>query len=160
MDKRTKDAQRRERIRRLIDEQCGGVIAEFARRIKRDVSYVGRMLYPMGKAGKRGISVHTIDAIEAEFKLPHGWLDGIEPPDEYLAEIMRLWPKLAEYKRRALATMARELSADHEGRRESSEPEEENNPPKNRRQLRERRKAPRNDPPRRQSDRASPLILL
>lgn len=149
MDKYTKDAGRRARIQKLIDEQCGGIIAEFARRIKKDVSYAGRMLYPIGKPGKRGITEQTVEVIEAAFNLSHGWLDGIEPPDAYMAEIIRLWPNLAEYKRRALAGMARELSAP------SDNPPEEKKclseaPPLKRRTTGERRTKVRGTPDRRQ----------
>lgn len=108
--KAMKDARRRARIQQLIDSECGGVLAEFARRINANPSYISRMLYPMDKPGKKGISVHTIDTIEEVFQLPRGWLDGAEPPDEYFRTIVRLWPSLPDADRRAVSMMAQALS--------------------------------------------------
>lgn len=69
---------RRERVERLIKDRCDGVYAKFADKIERSPSYVGRMLYPEGKPGKKNISDTLIDVIEQKFDLPRGWLDGIE----------------------------------------------------------------------------------
>lgn len=105
-----KEEQRRLRLLQLINEQCGGVTAELARRINIPSSYARRMLFPAGKAGRKGISVHNIDAIEATFSLPKGWLDGVEMPDRHLAEILRIWPTLPQYKKIAALHVVEGLS--------------------------------------------------
>lgn len=48
-----------------------------AETIKRDPSYVSRMLYPDGKAGKKRIADDMIEIIEDSFCLPRGWMDSI-----------------------------------------------------------------------------------
>jgi phage repressor protein C with HTH and peptisase S24 domain len=70
--------RRRLRLIELRDTKCGGNGADLARKIDRDPSYVTRMLYPEGKAGKKRIADDMIDVIEAAFSLPHGWLDETE----------------------------------------------------------------------------------
>jgi hypothetical protein len=70
---------RRRKVEELIRDRCGGVHAKFAEKIERSPSYVGRMLYPEGKPGKKNISDTLIDVIEQKFELPRGWLDGIRP---------------------------------------------------------------------------------
>ena len=75
MDKYEK---RRLKLIDLINNECGEVNAELARRIGRDPSYVNRMLYPEGKKGKKRIADDMIEVIEKAFNLPRGWLDGIE----------------------------------------------------------------------------------
>lgn len=67
--------RRRLRLLELRDTRCNGKAATLARDIGRDASYVTRMLYPAGKAGKKRIADDMIEIIEAAFKLPHGWLD-------------------------------------------------------------------------------------
>lgn len=78
MDKYEK---RRRRLTKLRDEMCGGKAAELARRIGREPSYVSRMLYPEGKAGKKRIADDMMEVIESAFKLPRGWLDQINDLD-------------------------------------------------------------------------------
>ena len=68
---------RRQKVEELIRVRCDGVYAKFADKIERSPSYVGRMLYPEGKPGKKNISDTLIDVIEKKFNLPRGWLDGI-----------------------------------------------------------------------------------
>lgn len=68
---------RRQKVEELIRDRCDGVYAKFADKIERNPSYVGRMLYPEGKPGKKNISDTLIDVIEKKFNLPRGWLDGI-----------------------------------------------------------------------------------
>lgn len=67
--------RRRLRLIELRDSRCNGKGAELARKIGRDPSYVARMTYPEGKAGKKRIAGELIDVIELAFNLPHGWLD-------------------------------------------------------------------------------------
>lgn len=69
---------RRQRLIRLRDEQCGGRVAELARRIDRAPSYVSRLLYPEGKAGKKRIADEMLDVIGAVFP---GWLDSNDEPN-------------------------------------------------------------------------------
>lgn len=71
--------QRRLRLEELIKTRCDGVSAVFARRIERDASYVARMLYPEGKAGKKRIADDMMEVIEKAFALPRGYLDA---PDD------------------------------------------------------------------------------
>lgn len=66
---------RRLRLAELRDAKCGGVAAVLAGRIGRDASYVSRMLYPEGKAGKKRIADDMIEVIEKAFDLPRGWFD-------------------------------------------------------------------------------------
>lgn len=67
--------QRRLRVIQLKQERCNDNTAELARRINRDPSYVARMLYPEGKAGKKRIAEDMVGIIEQAFSLPPGWLD-------------------------------------------------------------------------------------
>ena len=60
---------RRQRLRQLIDERCAGVSSSFAKQIGRDASYVTRMLYPEGKAGRKRIADDMMEIIEAAFDL-------------------------------------------------------------------------------------------
>lgn len=95
---------RRQRLQQLIDERCGGVMAECARKINRRQSYVGRLLYPAGKPGARNISAALNDAIEEAFSLPRGWLDGVDEASDVTA-ISRLWPSLSNYKKLVIISL-------------------------------------------------------
>lgn len=66
---------RRQHLIKLRDERCNGKIAELARVIDRDPSYVSRMLYPEGKKAKKRISEQMVEVIETKFQLPQGYLD-------------------------------------------------------------------------------------
>lgn len=66
---------RRQHLIKLRDERCNGKIAELARVIDRDPSYVSRMLYPEGKKAKKRISEQMVQVIETSFQLPQGYLD-------------------------------------------------------------------------------------
>lgn len=66
---------RRLRLAELRDAHCNGVTADLARKIERDPSYVSRMLYPVGKAGKKRIADDMIEVMEQAFNLPRGWFD-------------------------------------------------------------------------------------
>ncbi|WP_217870832.1 hypothetical protein [Chromobacterium violaceum] len=66
--------RRRLRLIELRDKHCHGRNADLARVIDRDASYVGRMLYPEGKAGKKRIAEDMVEIIEKSFGLP-GWFD-------------------------------------------------------------------------------------
>jgi SOS-response transcriptional repressor LexA len=67
---------RRLNLLRLKREQCGDNATRLAERIGRANTYVSRMLYPEGKAGKKRIAEDMAEVIEKAFSLPKGWLDG------------------------------------------------------------------------------------
>lgn len=68
-------AHRKARLRELIDNACGGVVARLAERIDRSDSYVGRMLYPVDKKQSRPVSDKLAIVIERVFSLKRGWFD-------------------------------------------------------------------------------------
>lgn len=78
---------RRMRLLTARDRYCDGSIATLANRIGRSASYVARMLYPEGKAGKKRIAEDMVDVIEAAFPFARGWMDStvsftlLESPD-------------------------------------------------------------------------------
>ncbi len=49
--------------------------AAFAERIGVSPDYVSRLLYPMGKAGRKNLGVLTLRKISEAFGLPAGWFD-------------------------------------------------------------------------------------
>lgn len=67
--------RRRLNLIKLRDEKCNGKAADLAKKIGRDPSYVARMLYEEGKAGKKRIADDMIEVIEDAFQLKKGWLD-------------------------------------------------------------------------------------
>lgn len=69
--------RRRLKLIELRDNKCDGNAACIARKIEREPSYVTRMLYPEGKAGKKRISDDMMELIENRFGLPRGWMDGL-----------------------------------------------------------------------------------
>lgn len=71
------DKYERRRLRLLLlrDSQCEGSVAEMARKIERDPSYVSRMLYVEGKPGKKRIADDMMEVVERAFGLTRGWLD-------------------------------------------------------------------------------------
>ena len=66
--------RRRKNLQLLIDERYR-TPAEFARAIGRSPSYVSRMLYPEGKAGRKRIADDMLELMEHECNLPRGWFD-------------------------------------------------------------------------------------
>lgn len=67
---------RRKKLLELKDEFCHGKISELAEKLGRSDSYVSRMLYPEGKAGKKRIGDDMVDVIAQTFNVPKSWLDG------------------------------------------------------------------------------------
>jgi len=63
----------------LLKTRCAGKQSVLAKKIEKEPSYVSRILYPEGKAGKKRIADDLIEAIEKGFQLPHGWLDTEHP---------------------------------------------------------------------------------
>lgn len=102
---------RRQRLELLIKDRCEGKISICATRLGRSQSYVGRLLYPEGKPGKRRIAHGMITVIENAFSLPRGWLDGIEPA-EYLAGVSKGWANLTPAQQQAVLALIEALAAD------------------------------------------------
>ncbi len=71
---------RRLRLRQLIEDKCDGRSATLAKRIGRDPSYVSRMLYAEGKAGRKRIGDDMVELIETRLEVPRGTLDGYANP--------------------------------------------------------------------------------
>lgn len=101
--------KRRQRLKDLIKDKCGGRISVCARLIDRNQSYVGRLLYPEGKKGKRNISDGIIVLIEDAFDLPSGWLDGVEM-DPDIQAIAKLWTTLSPYKRMIIKNVIKTIA--------------------------------------------------
>lgn len=72
MDKYEK---RRLRLIELRDRRFAGSASDLARTIGKDASYVSRMLYPVGKAGKKRIGEDMVEVIETALGWPRGSLD-------------------------------------------------------------------------------------
>lgn len=78
---------RQQRLRQLIDEMSNGNIADFARKIDREPSYVSRMLYPADKNGAKPIGEKMINDICKKLDLPLNWFETTEDlPDNVLDE--------------------------------------------------------------------------
>lgn len=67
---------RRLKLIELKDNFCNGKISTLAEKLGKDQSYVGRMLYPEGKAGKKRIGDDMLDVISQVFQIPKSWFDG------------------------------------------------------------------------------------
>lgn len=66
---------RRQRLEQLVKDRAGGNKAKFAELIDRSGSYVSRMLFVEGKAGKKRIADDMIEHIEEKLDLGRGWFD-------------------------------------------------------------------------------------
>jgi hypothetical protein len=66
---------RRLNLRAVLRTHCGGRAAVLAGKIDRSASYVSRMLYPEGKAGKKRVGEDMRDIIEEALRLGRGSLD-------------------------------------------------------------------------------------
>jgi phage repressor protein C with HTH and peptisase S24 domain len=78
MDKYEK---RRVRLAELRDQKFHGSASDLARAIGKEPSYVSRMLYPAGKAGKKRIGEDMAEVIETALGWPKGSLDSDIPVD-------------------------------------------------------------------------------
>jgi len=66
---------RRLNLKYIIERDFGGNASAFARKIRKDSTYINRCLYVEGKKGKKNISDEILEAIY-ESKLRHrGWMD-------------------------------------------------------------------------------------
>jgi SOS-response transcriptional repressor LexA len=63
---------------KIRDERCAGNSAALARAIDKDGSYVARLFYPEGKAGRKGIGLEIMQACSKAFSLAPGFWD-MEP---------------------------------------------------------------------------------
>jgi phage repressor protein C with HTH and peptisase S24 domain len=80
MDKYEK---RRVRLAELRDQKYHGSASDLARAIGKEPSYVSRMLYPAGKAGKKRIGEDMVDVIETALGWPKGSIDSDLPIAEF-----------------------------------------------------------------------------
>ncbi len=81
---------RRLKLLALRDRDFGRSNSALARKIGKDASYVARMLYPVGKHGKKRIGEEVLDSIERAFTWPRGWMDAEAPlPAPHPEEIRR-----------------------------------------------------------------------
>lgn len=80
--KMDKYERRRLRLLRIKDEECDGNVASLAKRLGKSDSYVHRMLYEEGKAGKKRIGEDSVESIQREFGVN---LDG-EAPQAVVAQ--------------------------------------------------------------------------
>lgn len=67
MTKAQIEEARRNWVARLIETECGGIKADFARKIGKDSSYVARMLYEPDKDGAKAIGEDMMRVIVAAF---------------------------------------------------------------------------------------------
>lgn len=65
-------------LMRLRDERCNGNAAELARKLKKDATYVNRLLYPVGKKGRKGIGLEVMRAASEAFSLAPGYWEGAD----------------------------------------------------------------------------------
>lgn len=65
--KMDKYERRRQRLLRIKDDECDGNVASLAKRLGKSDSYVHRMLYEEGKAGKKRIGEDSVDSVMREF---------------------------------------------------------------------------------------------
>ena len=68
-------ANRKARLRELIDTFFGGRIVDLASLINKESSYVGRMLYPVDKKQSRPVSDKYVRIITTAVNLPPSWFD-------------------------------------------------------------------------------------
>ena len=71
---------RRENARALMDDECGGVLAEFARRIKRSDTQANHLI---GPNPFKNIGGKLARHIESSFKKSTGWLDARHDTDAF-----------------------------------------------------------------------------
>lgn len=98
--------RRRLQLLKLRDEQCNGKVVDVARRISREPSYVSRMLYPEGKAGRKRIADDMVELIETSFGLSRGWMDGLSQPHDGYGQVVesKMYPLLAAVQAGAFTT--------------------------------------------------------
>ena len=73
--RRSRAEHRLARLIELRDHCCGGVTAEFGRRIKQDQTYALRMFMPIDRKERKGVGRDMEERINEAFNLPIGWFD-------------------------------------------------------------------------------------
>jgi hypothetical protein len=63
-------------LMRLRDERCDHKTINLAKAIGKDASYVGRLLYPIGKKARKNIGLEIMQACSKAFNLPPGFWEG------------------------------------------------------------------------------------
>lgn len=99
---------RRLRLIELMNSRCDGKATEIAKRIDRSESYISRMMYPEGKAGKKRIGEDMAALITQAFGLPPYWLDGETSPVEaspQAREVAKAFDALNSRQQEAVMTM-------------------------------------------------------
>lgn len=76
--------RRRLRLIEIRDLTCKGSVALLAQKLGKSESYVGRMLWPEGRTGRKNIGEVMAAHIEQELGLPEGFLDSDSSVSEYL----------------------------------------------------------------------------
>lgn len=89
---------RRQNLLRLKKERFNERNVDLARAIDREASYVSRMLYPDGKAGRKRISEVMIGIIEEALGLPKGYLDNPSNLDGICSAPTNLFKEPSETK--------------------------------------------------------------
>ena len=85
---------RRQRLQTLIDDRFNGVVADFARAVGKDQTYIARMLYPEDKPQAKSIGEKIIADISSALGIKAGWFDSnddlpsIEIQPKYRIEIL------------------------------------------------------------------------
>lgn len=92
-----------ELLKRLRDERCGGNAAELARKLQKDATYVNRLLYPVGKKGRKGIGLEVMRAATEAFSLPPGYWHGADETGWPFSEALR--KRVSELTPRKLLSM-------------------------------------------------------
>jgi hypothetical protein len=71
---------RRQELIKLLQERCGGKKVDLAEKLGRSDSYISRMLYPEGKAGKKRIGDDMVSLVAEKFDVDIGH-HGVVSPD-------------------------------------------------------------------------------
>ena len=69
---------RRQRLQALIDDRFNGVVADFARAVGKDQTYIARMLYPEDKPQAKSIGEKIIADIATALGIKSDWFDSDE----------------------------------------------------------------------------------
>lgn len=68
------DEHRRRRLLELV-AAIGGTQTAIAANAGIDASYLSRLLYPPGKAGRKNLGIDTMSNLQTAYRLPPGWFD-------------------------------------------------------------------------------------
>lgn len=101
-------------LKKLRDERCGGVAAELARQIKKDVTYVNRLFYPPGKKGRKNIGLEIMRACTEAFQLPPGFWEGADVAAAAEEKKGEVFERLDDREQRLLSNFRILLDEDRE----------------------------------------------